>query len=532
MTGSTHWWHDAVGYMVYLPSFADTDGDGFGDLAGVTLHLDHLADLGVNLLWVTPFYPSPMADFGYDVADYCAVDPRFGDLDTFDHLLAEAHARGIRVIIDLVPNHTSRQHPWFQAALADPGGPYHDYYLWRDPAADSGPPNNWVSFFGGRTWTLEPGTGQYYLHLFLAEQPDLNWRNPAVLDEFDTILRFWLERGIDGFRIDAAQTLIKDADLRSNPQIRRWESTAARGEQWDSFEHVHDILQPETHAIFQRWQGICQEYDAFLVGETYVLDPQRFGDLLQDEGLHAGFWFGPMQIQWQAAQIRQTLGAPLAHAGTRARVAWLASSQDEPRAPTRFGGGELGRRRAFTFVTLLFCLPGLPFLYQGEELGLVDGIVPPECRADPVGADVTLSRDGCRTPMPWRPGPAFGFSDSEDTWLPDGGRTDSDTASVQRASTDSWFARYRSLVRFRSREPELRSAALEWLSVDSGNVVAFRRGTLVIMANVGDDPLEVPIDGELVFTTTPLIVDAHRPSSAGATHVVLPGSEALVIRTT
>ncbi len=513
----------AVGYALYLPSFADADGDGWGDLAGVVDHLDHLEALGVDLLWVTPFYPSPRADGGYDVAEFCDVDPLFGDLAQFDDLVAAAHDRGLRVLIDLVANHTSVEHRWFQHAQKSADGTHRDYYIWADPAPDGGTPNNWVSYFGGPAWTFHEPSGQYYLHLFLAHQPDLNWRNPKVRAEFERIIRFWLDRGVDGFRIDAAQCFVKDAALRSNPQRGPWSADSPRGTQWDAFEHLHDVAQPETLEIFEQWQAICSGYGAVLVGETHVLDLEHFAHLVTGRGLDVGFWFQTLYVDWDADQVRGALRGPIDAVADPHRIAWVASSLDEVRAATRFGGGDLGRQRALALCTLLFCLPGVPFLYQGDELGLLQGIVPRERRADPVGADVTESRDGCRTPMPWCPGLAFGFSTAAETWLPDGGREDADTAQAQRGVPGSWFERYRALIQFRRDTPDLQHGALDWLDLGAGDVVGFRRGALTVLANLGAGPVEIPVAGSVAF-------DTHNTPVRHAGDVVLLPAQAVVVR--
>lgn len=501
MTTPTPWWYDAVGYEIYLRSFADADGDGIGDLAGVTSRLDHLVELGVEVVWITPFYTSPMVDYGYDVADYCGVDPTFGDLDDVAALIAAAHERDLRVVVDIVPNHCSSEHEWFADARTGRDSAHRDYFIWRDPAPDGGPPNNWVGYFGGSAWTLDEASGQYYLHLFLPEQPDLNWRNPAVRDEFDAILRFWLDRGVDGFRIDVAQALMKDEQLRSNPELSPWNPDGARWEQWDAFDHQHDVGQPESLEIFARWRAIAEEYDAVLIGETYVLEADELSSMLSGDGLHVGFWFKPMHIEWDAAALRATLSEPLQAVSDPRSIGWVASSHDEVRPPTRFGGGDVGRRRSLAFTTVLLSLPGMPFLYQGEELGLTEGVVPEDRKADPVGADVTLSRDGCRTPIPWSPGPAFGFSSTTETWLPDGGRSDADTVEVQRQDPTSWFSRYRALVALRRSEPDLRHAPLEWIEMPVGSVIAFRRGRFVIALNAGAEAVELPVRGTPVFDT-------------------------------
>jgi alpha-glucosidase len=495
------WWHESVGYEVYVRSFADSDADGVGDLAGVAGRLDHLRDLGVDLLWITPFYPSPMVDFGYDVSDYCDVDPLFGSLRDFDRLVAEAHARGLRMVIDIVPNHCSDQHRWFREAVADPDSSYRDYFIWRPPAADGGPPNNWRSNFGGPAWTLEPLSGEYYLHLFLPEQPDLNWRNPAVEAEFIEILEFWLARGVDGFRIDVAHALVKDLELRDNVQHRDVALDAPRREQWAAFDHLYDVGQVGTLDIYERWRSVVEGNDAVLIGETYVLEASLLARMLRGDGLHLGFWFKPMFIDWEPEQIRGVLSNALDEVDPNSMISWVSSSHDDPRAATRFGGGDLGRERALAFSTLLFCLPGLPFLYQGEELGLVDGIVTEDEKADPVGAGVSLGRDGCRTPMPWEPGPGFGFSDAVRTWLPHGGRRDEDTARAQRADPRSWFHRFRALIALRKTHPELRGPGVEWVESAEG-LVSFRRGEIFVTANAGEHRIPLGVEGDVLFSTT------------------------------
>ena len=499
-SGSGPWWQDCTGYAVYLPSFADADGDGRGDLDGVTAHLDHLADLGVDLVWVSPFHPSPGADNGYDVSDYDTVDPVAGGLDAVDRLLDAAHRLGMRVVMDLVPNHTSRAHPWFRAALADPTGPYRDYYVWADPGPDGGPPNNWVSCFGGPAWTFDRTTRQYYLHLFLPEQPDLNWRNPAVVAHFDRIMDRWLDRGFDGFRIDVAQGLVKDAALRSNPVLAPFDPTAPRQAQWAAFEHRHDIVQPESLGVFRHWRRRCDGRGALLLGETSVDHAVQYGRLLPGDGLHLGFWLGLLHTGWDGESIRRAMEGPLAAVTDPASVAWVASSLDEVRAATRLGGGDEGRRRALALATLLFCLPGVPFLYQGEELGLLQGDVPAAWRHDPVGAEVSDGRDGCRTPMPWRPGPNFGFSTATRTWLPDGGRTDADTATAQRGVAGSWYERYRALVRLRRATPALRQGPPPvWIDGGGTGLVAFRRGDWTVAANCAATAVSLDVAGTVVF---------------------------------
>ncbi len=499
------WWRDAVGYSVYLRSFADTDADGVGDLHGVQDHLDHLQDLGVDLVWITPFYPSPLVDGGYDITDHTGVDPLYGDLAAFDELVEQIHRRRLRLLIDLVPNHTSIEHPWFQQGRSRPAGEYGGYHLWADPAPGGGPPNNWVSYFGGPAWTLDPARGQYYLHLFLPQQPDLNWRNPAVHREFERILRFWLDRGVDGFRVDVAQGLVKDRRLRSNPERRPSGPDDDRVQQWNAFEHRHDIAQPGSQAVFTAWRSLCARYDALLVGETSVATPEGLARMLPGTGLHAGFWLPPARIGWDPPALRRALTAPLAAVADPDTIAWAASTLDEHRPATRFGGGDLGRRRALALATLLFFLPGIPFLYQGEELGLVDGSVPPGAEIDPVSHDPGGGRDGARTPMPWRPGPALGFSGTSHTWLPLGGRSEADTVLRQQAQPASSLERYRALIQLRARLRPRRMGPVEVLDLGRDDVLAFRRNGLVAVANLGSRPASVPLTGRVLYDTHDLL---------------------------
>lgn len=495
------WWRDSIGYLIYLRSFADTTANGVGDLPGVLRHLDHLVDLGVNLVWLTPFFPSPMADFGYDVAEYEDVDPMYGSLADVDHLVDQFHARDIRVILDLVPNHTSINHPWFQESRRSRASSLRRRYVWADARSDGGPPNNWVNYFGGPAWTWDVVSQQYYLHLFLPEQPDLNWRDPTLADDFDRILLFWLDRGADGFRIDVAQALMKDAALRSNPVLDHVDMTSNRAQQWGAFRHDHDVLQPESLEIFQRWKALCQERNAVLIGETYTLEPAEYGQLLNGNGLDSGFWFKPLHIEWNKESILESLQQPLEVLEDAGRVSWLCSSQDLPRGPTRLGGGDLGRERSLLLAMLMFSLPGLPFLYQGEELGLTDGFVGVADRVDPVANSVDPGRDGCRTPMPWKPGADLGFSEAEHPWLPIGQRTDEETASWQRRTDSSWFARYRQLVLLRRNEESLRSVQeIEWIE-SPGQVIRFDRGDLHVIANVGDDTEVAEVAGVVLFNT-------------------------------
>jgi alpha-glucosidase len=525
------WWHRSVGYEIYVRSFADADGDGVGDLAGIRRRLDHLEWLGVDLLWLTPIFPSPLHDHGYDVADYCAVHPDYGTLEALDALIADVHGRGMRLLLDLVPNHTSSEHGWFRRARSSREDPYRDYYIWRDPAPGGGPPNNWVSVFGGGAWTFDETTGQYYLHLFEPEQPDLNWQNRAVHDEFEQILRFWFERGVDGFRIDVAHGLAKHPDLPDLPgaftraDAEHLFEPAEPSPEWEALEHVHDVDQPANADIYRRWRKVADEYDALLLGEVYVLDLDALARYVRDQdGLHMSFWFQPLHMRWSPEAVRHVIdGAVRALPG---HLTWVQSTHDRPRPVSRFGRGPRGRARALAFATLLFGLPGTPFLYQGEELGLDDGEVPPGERQDPVavrhGHD---GRDGCRTPMPWAPDAGLGFTSAARAWLPFGARSPEDTLAVQRDDPEAPVHRYRRLAAVRRERRDLHDAPFRWL-VEDGPVVAYERGEVIVAANCGDVPATVrlPEGGRVLFGS-----DGAREGRLEGAELRLEGCEAVVL---
>ncbi len=483
-SGDGPWWETAVGYEVYLRSFADGDGDGTGDLPGLIDRLDHLDALGVDVVWVTPFMPSPGADHGYDVADYRDIDPMFGTLDDFDRLLAESHARGIRVLVDIVPNHSSSQHPWFLDAVSGPDSEKRDWYLWRDPAPDGGPPNNWVSYFGGPAWTRDPASGQYYCHLFLPEQPDLNWRNAQVRSAFDDILRFWLDRGADGFRIDVAHSLLKDPELRDNPQVSEIPEGADPMNAFLSFQHVHDMDQDDNPQIFRRWNTIAAEYDALLLGEIALDDFDRVRRYVDGGALHRVFALRTTWMTWNPAYVADSVRDLVATVGPG--VAWAFSCHDQPRPVTRFGGGQRGAERTMALSTLSLALDGMPFLYQGQELGIGDGEPLDGIREDPIARrnEGAAGRDGCRTPMPWSDGPANGFTTASSAWLPAAIRPTDETVERQRSRPDSWFERHRELLELWRRVRPLADQPAELLPTGDDLVIVARRGRLVAVANL------------------------------------------------
>ena len=379
------WWQRAVFYQIYPRSFASAGRRPTGDLAGIEQHLDHLDWLGVDAVWLSPFYPSPMADFGYDVSDHCDVDPLFGDLDTFDRLLGACHARGLRLLVDLVPNHTSDQHAWFRAARSSRNDPQRDWYVWRDGTPDT-PPNNWVAAFtGGPAWTWDRATGQWYLHQFLPEQPDLNWANPEVVEAVHGVMRFWLDRGVDGFRIDVAHGLGKDPALPDDPP--------------ESAGMPHSALNDtaETHELLRGMRKVVDAYpgDRLILGEVFLLSTERVATYYGNgDELHLSFNFPPLFAPWDAGRWRRRIDDTTHHIVDRFHgwPTWVLSNHDNVRHRTRYGGSE-SRARAAAF--LLLGLAGSPVLYAGEELGLEDAVIPEDRRVDPGG------RDGCRAPIPW-----------------------------------------------------------------------------------------------------------------------------------
>jgi alpha-glucosidase len=393
------WWRDGVIYQIYPRSYRDANGDGVGDLAGITERLDHLAWLGVEAIWITPIMPSPDTDWGYDVAFYTGVQPVLGDLEAFDRLVAGAGARDIKVVLDLVPNHTSAKHRWFREARASKTSPLREYYVWADPQPDGSPPNNWRSSFGGPAWTRDPVSRQYYLHNFLPTQPDLNWWSEEVREEFDRILRFWFDRGVAGFRIDVAHAIVKDRDLRDNPPAELGDHpyVAAFGQR-----KVYNAERPEAHDVFRRWRAIAEDYDParLLLGETYVLDVERlrpfYGD---DDELQLAFNFVFLHSPFTAEGLSGIVAATERVLDPPAWPVWAISTHDLPRYVDRWCGGSADRARCA--LLMLLTLRGTPVLYYGDELGMADVPVPPEQRRDPVGTGSFTAgpgRDPCRRP--------------------------------------------------------------------------------------------------------------------------------------
>jgi alpha-glucosidase len=479
------WWRNAVVYQVYPRSYADSNADGIGDLPGVISRLDHLEWLGVDALWLSPTFPSPNADWGYDVADYLGVHPDLGTPADLERLIAEARRRHIRVLLDLVPNHTSDRHPWF----ADDAK--RDWYLWRDPKADGSPPNNWLAVFGGSMWTFVPERGQYYLHSFLPQQPDLDWWNEGVRAAFDDILRYWLERGVAGFRIDVAHALVKDPQLRDNPPARPDESPAwARVGQWPK----HNFALPEAADVHRRWRRVADEYDSqpLLLGETYVLELDTLMQYVVPDGLHLcmnlSFLHAPFDADSLAAVVADTERLLPEHA----TPVWHASSHDDPRFATRWCGGD--ERLTRCALVALLALRGTAILFQGDEIGLEAVDVPPGRERDPAG------RDPCRTPMIWRDEDGAGFTaPGVEPWLPIGSRDRS--VAGQRDDPDSILALTRDLIAVR-RHSGLLAGAYEPLDAPPGVWAFLREGGALVAANLGDGAARIAdVEGAIVLCT-------------------------------
>ncbi|WP_299036965.1 glycoside hydrolase family 13 protein [uncultured Pseudokineococcus sp.] len=520
------WWRDAVVYQVYLRSFADADADGVGDLAGLRARLPHLAWLGVDALWITPHYPSGGADGGYDVCDYRDVDPELGTVDDVRLLVEDAHALGLRVLLDVVPNHTSDRHPWFEAALADPSSEHARKYVFA-PASPE-PPNNWVSLFGGSAWSRTPD-GRWYLHLFSPEQPDLDWREPSVAEDFEETLRFWLDLGVDGFRVDVAYGLFKDPELRDNPGTY---SPTLFGH-GDEQRHTWD--QAEVHTVWRRWRALVDSYEGtgggrrMLVGEVCLADLDRVAAYVRPDEMHQAFAFRLLKSPWDAASFAEGVCSALtAFDRVGAPVSWVLGNHDKDRQVTRFGGGAHGLSRARAAAMLVLALPGSPYLYAGEELGLPQVVVPDEAKQDPIfhrSGGLRAGRDGCRIPMPWSTGPAAGFSGERavEPWLPQPEAWDELSVERQAQDPTSTLWLYRTALVLRR---ELRALGGGRASVErSGDVLAVHRGdeatgSLTCWVNMGHEAVAVPCAGDVVLASEESV-------TAGDGWVHLPASTAV-----
>ncbi|MGD9530866.1 MAG: glycoside hydrolase family 13 protein [Pseudonocardia sp.] len=542
------WWRDAVIYQVYIRSFADGDGDGLGDIAGLRSRLHHIASLGVDAIWINPWYPSPMADAGYDVSDYRDVEPRFGTLADAEALLAQARELGLRVLLDIVPNHTSSAHPWFREALAaGPGSAARERYLFRPGRGADGaqPPNDWQSIFGGPAWTrvAEPdGTaGEWYLHLFDPGQPDVNWEHPEVRADFADTLRFWFDRGVDGFRIDVAHSLIKetglpDLDGRTYPQERVEVDGALVRPAWAAHPHWD---REEVHGVYREWREIADSYDPprIFVAEAWVDEPERLSRYLRPDELHTAFNFNYLTTPWDAAAMRETIVETVAeHEAVGAPPTWVLSNHDVARHLSRYARPQelgdspnleglrdrpadlaLGTRRSRAAVLLTLALPGGAYVYQGEELGLPEvEDLPEDVLQDPTwrrSGFTTRGRDGCRVPIPWSgDAPPYGFGPGAGpTWLPQPRDWGPLAVAAQEGDPGSMLELYRAALRMRAQTPALGDGRLT-LRTDLGpSTVAFdREPGFTCVVNMGSEPVPLPV-GEVLLASGPLPADATLP---------------------
>jgi len=535
----SHWWQTGVVYQVYPRSFGDSDGDGVGDLEGIRRHLDYLEWLGVDAVWISPFYRSPMKDFGYDVADYTDVDPLFGNLATFDRLLADAHARGLRVIVDYVPNHTSDQHAWFTDSRSSRTSPRRDWYVWRDPKPDGSPPNNWISVFGGSAWAWDEASGQFYLHSFLAEQPDLDWRNPEVKAAMFDVLRFWLDRGVDGFRIDVAQFVAKDPLLRDNPPNPHPERMAHMGD-WSQQLHLYDHGHPDVHEIYREFRALLDSYpgDRVSIGELhheqFDVWAGFYGQNLDE--IHVPFNFHLLFSPWDATEVRCIVDAVEAALPAGAWPNWVLGNHDQRRLASRIGEGQ-----ARVAMLLLLTLRGTPTIYYGDELGLPNAEIRPDQVRDPWGlVEPGQGRDPGRSPMPWDGSPNGAFTAPDvDPWLPLAPGHETTNVALQREDPASLLSMTRRLLELRRGHPALAEGVHRSVDGTGDGTFCFVRSldgadgapALLVALNLTGEPRRVELD-----PGTGRVIEGTHPDRLGSTvdtaAVDLRPDEGLVIELT
>jgi alpha-glucosidase len=539
------WWRHGVIYQVYIRSFADSDGDGIGDLGGIRSRLPYLRDLGVDAVWITPFYPSPMADGGYDVADYRDVEPMFGTIGEAEALISEAHGLGLKVIVDIVPNHTSDQHEWFRAALAaGPGSPERERYIFKTGRGPAGaePPNDWESTFGGSAWKRLPDS-DWFLHLFAPEQPDLNWEHPEVVEDFHRTLRFWLDRGVDGFRIDVANSLKKD---QSFPDMGTIDA-----ELLESGAGPHNPIwdRDEVHEVYRGWRKVLDAYDGqrAFVAEAWVSDPERLARYVRPDELHTAFNFEYLRAPWDAGELRWTIDECLATTrAVGAPTTWVLSNHDVTRHATRYGrldftgGGvtdkervrpdtpvdlSLGLRRARAATLLTLALPGSAYIYQGEELGLNEVVdLPESVLQDPIwerSHHTTRGRDGCRVPIPWETsGPSLGFGTAE-PWLPQPPEWAEMSVAAQVGAEGSTLELYRAALAIRRSDSALGDGPLQWQR-SPAEALVFERydaasgARMICAVNLGKDALPLPSNDRVLLASGPLTSDGKLPPDTTA----------------
>ncbi|HEY9580832.1 MAG TPA: alpha-amylase family glycosyl hydrolase [Rhizorhapis sp.] len=521
------WWERGVIYQIYPRSFQDMNGDGVGDLKGIEQRLDYLVALGVDAIWISPIYPSPMADFGYDVADYCGIDPRFGTLEDFDALLAAAHQRGLKLLLDFVPNHSSDRHPWFVESRSSRDDPRRDWYIWRDPAPGGGPPNNWISDFGGSAWEWDERTEQYYYHAFLKEQPDLNWRNPAVQEAMYDVLRFWFARGVDGFRIDVLWHMVKHADLPDNPINPAF--TPAMGEM-HSVLQLHSTDQPEVHGIAAEMRAIADEFgERVLIGEIY-LPIERLMDYYGREraGVHLPFNFQLIDAPWNARDLATLIAGYEAALPQGGWPNWVLGNHDRPRVAAK-----RGEAQARVAAMLLLTLRGTPTIYYGDEIGLSDVSIPYDQVQDPRELrepGLALGRDPVRTPMPWNAHPFAGFS-SVSPWLPLNPDWPERNVEQQMGDAQSMLILHRRLLALRRTSDAL--AIGDFALADAeGDILAYERrhgdARVFVALNLGSDAQRASLPGWAARGRVLLSTLPDHPA-IGPSEVMLRADEGVVV---
>jgi alpha-glucosidase len=522
------WWQRGIIYQIYPRSFQDSNDDGVGDLRGILRRLPYLAQLGIDSIWLSPIFVSPMDDFGYDVADYCAIDPLFGTMDDFNALLEACHAARLKLLLDFVPNHTSDRHPWFVESRSERDSGKRDWYLWRDPAPDGGPPNNWLSEFGGSAWAYDEASGQYYYHAFLASQPDLNWRNPDVREAMANVLRFWLDKGVDGFRIDVLWHLIKDDAFRDNPEnpdFRPGDPPHQR------LLPLHTTDRPEVHDIVAGFRRVADEFsDRLLIGEIY-LPPKRlvayYGKDL--EGVHLPFNFGLLEAPWHARHLARLIDDYEAALPPGSWPNWVLGNHDRPRIVTR-----VGATQARAAAMLLLTLRGTPTIYYGDEIGMEDAFIPPELVSDPLGKNVPqLGRDGARSPMLWNNGPRAGFS-TVDPWTILHQPTAEMSVEAQKQDPSSMFNLHRRLISIRQDNTALSVGSYRAI-VATGDLLMFVREhgegpTFLVALNLGDQPAAAVIHEAALSGTIALSTFCDREGERIDGAVDLRPNEGLLIR--
>jgi alpha-glucosidase len=520
------WWKHGIIYQIYPRSFQDQNGDGVGDLAGITQRLDYLVWLCVDAIWISPIYPSPMADFGYDVADYCDVDALFGSLQDFDDLVRNAHARGLKVILDFVPNHTSDRHPWFLESRSSRANPKRDWYTWRD-GRDGGPPNNWVSQFGGPAWTYDPGTGQYYLHSFLREQPDLNWRNADVRAAMLEVLTFWLDRGVDGFRVDVIWLLIKDEGLRDNPENPSYQPNQATIHR---LLQVHNADQPDVHDVIREMRLLLDGYDQrLLIGEIYLPLERLVAYYGRDlSGAHLPFNFQLILTAWNASAIARLIEEYEKALPPGGWPNWVLGNHDQPRIAARVGDAQ-----ARVAAMLLLTLRGTPTMYYGDELGIARVTIAPDAMRDPWEKNepgLGLSRDPSRTPFHWDGSRHAGFTSGE-PWLPlDPGYPERNVARL-RDDPVSILSLYRRLIALRRQYRALTEGDFVLVAVADDVLMYQRRAgdeRLLVALNFGHEPRAIPLPVDDVADTT-VLASTHLDRKGSASDLTLRADEGIVM---